>query len=56
MRKAGDNRKDWKIKAELWNNIQQDFNIVAMIDDRDQVVHIGRRLGYTMIQVNYGDF
>lgn len=56
MRAKGDNRKDWIIKAEFWAEIQKDYNIVAMFDDRDQVVRIGRRLGYSMFQVNYGDF
>ena len=56
MRPAGDYRKDWIIKAEFWADIQKNYNIVAMYDDRDQVVHVGRRLGYTMFQVAYGSF
>ncbi len=48
--------KDWEIKVDLWRDIQADYNIIALIDDRDQIVHIGRRLGFTVMQVNYGDF
>ena len=56
LRKTGDTRKDWMIKAEFWKEIQNTYNIVSLIDDRDQVVRIGRRLGYDVHQVNYGDF
>lgn len=56
MRKKGDNRKDWLVKTEIWRDIQDRYNIMMLIDDRDQVVHIARRLGYPTIQVSYGGF
>ena len=56
MRKEKDNRKDWIVKAEMWREIQKDYNIIAMIDDRDQVVRFARNMGFDVFQVNYGDF
>jgi predicted kinase len=56
MRAKGDKRKDWIIKAEFWAKIQETHNILLLVDDRDQVVHIARRFGYVVSQVNYGDF
>lgn len=56
MRKENDSRPDYIIKEELWAEIQKDYNIVAMVDDRQQVVDHARRLGFTVLQCNYGDF
>ncbi len=56
MRKTGDNRKDNIIKAELWREIQEKYNILAMFDDRNRVVDMARRLGYKVCQVAEGDF
>ena len=57
MRPSGTSElKDWEIKVNLWRNIQDDYNIIAMIDDRQQVCSVARRLGYTVAQVDYGDF
>lgn len=56
MRKAGDNRKDNIIKAELWKEIQKEYNIIAMFDDRNRVVDMGRKLGFKVLQVENGDF
>jgi len=56
MRKKGDYRKDWMVKAEMWEEIQKTHNIVMMIDDRAQVVDFARRLGYKVAQVDYGEF
>lgn len=57
IRPAGDSRKDYLIKEEIYrNHIQGRYNVQAVIDDRDQVVHMWRQLGMTVMQVDYGDF
>jgi len=57
IRPAGDNRKDYDIKEEIYNkHIKGRFNVLGVFDDRDQVVHVWRHLGLTTLQVNYGDF
>lgn len=56
MRKPDDNRPDYVIKQEFWEEISDKYNVLFMVDDRDQVVHHARRLGFTVLQVDYGDF
>jgi len=57
IRPEGDSRKDTLIKEEIYNNyIKGKFNVMGVFDDRDQVVHMWRQLGLTVLQVNYGDF
>jgi len=56
MREKGDHRKDLIVKAEMWEKIQKDYNIIGMIDDRTQVVEFARRLGFKVYQCNEGDF
>lgn len=56
MRKAGDARKDYLVKMEFWKEIQRDYNIQCLIDDRHQVVSMGRKLGLTVLQVSDGNF
>lgn len=57
IRPAGDNRKDYLIKEEIYrNDIEGKFNVLGVFDDRDQVVHVWRHLGLTCFQVDYGDF
>jgi len=57
IRPEGDSRKDTLIKEEIYNNhIKGKFNVMGVIDDRDQVVHMWRQLGLTVLQVNYGSF
>ena len=56
MRKKGDNRKDSIVKEEIWNEIEKEYNIICMFDDRDQVVEHARSLGYTVAQVAEGNF
>lgn len=51
-----DSRKDYIIKEEFWRDISTRYNIFAQVDDRDQVVHHGRRLGMKVLQVYYGNF
>jgi len=47
---------DYLIKERLWRHINKDFNIIALYDDRDQVVKHGRKLGMTVFQVAEGNF
>jgi hypothetical protein len=56
MRATGDRRKDWIVKAEMWEQIQKKYNILGMVDDRAQVVDFARRLGYKVFQVDAGEF
>lgn len=56
MRPVGDKRKDVEVKREMFEKIKDDYAIVAVFDDRDQVVEGWRQLGLKCYQVNYGDF
>lgn len=56
MRKEKDNRKDSIIKEEFWKYLTDKYYIVTMFDDRNQVVDHARNLGFSVFQVNYGDF
>lgn len=56
FRADGVTEKDWMTKERMWADISTRYNIVAIYDDRDQVVDHARDLGYTVYQVNYGDF
>lgn len=57
MRPAGDNRADNVVKLELFNqHIRNNFDIHFVLDDRDQVVEMWRKLGLTCLQVAPGDF
>ena len=57
MRNLGDRRKDSIIKRELYEvNVKGLYNVLFVLDDRDQVVDMWRRLGLTCLQVEYGAF
>lgn len=58
MRAAGDNRPDYIIKSELYReHVLNKLNVIAVFDDRDQVVHMWRKHhGLTVFQVDYGNF
>lgn len=52
-----DNRKDTIVKEEFYNNyIKDKYNVIAIFDDRSQIVDLWRSLGLTCLQVAYGDF
>ena len=52
-----DNRKDIIIKKELYDNhIKGKFNVLAVFDDRKQVVEMWRSLGILALHVDSGDF
>ncbi len=57
MRAEGDMRKDDIVKYELFNeNVRDKYHVKYVLDDRDQVVAMWRKLGLPTFQVNYGDF
>jgi len=57
MRADGDSRGDDTVKAELFDaHVRGRFNVRMVLDDRDRVVALWRRMGLACWQVNYGDF
>lgn len=57
MRAAGDNRSDDVVKAELFDaHVRDRFAVRFVLDDRDRVVALWRRMGLKCWQVNYGNF
>lgn len=57
MRKNNDMRPDYVVKSEIFmDNIDQQYNVLGVFDDRDCVVKMWRDFGITCFQVNYGDF
>lgn len=51
MRENKDQRKDYVIKEEFWGDILKKYFIVAMVDDRRQVIDHARKLGFTVFDV-----
>ena len=57
MRKTDDFRKDAIIKEEIYQNeIEGKYNVLLILDDRDQVVNFWREKGLTCFQVAPGNF
>lgn len=57
MRPVGDTRKDSIVKRELFDeHVRGKYNVVAVFDDRNQVVNLWRSLGLRCYQVADGDF
>lgn len=57
MRSDGDNRPDNLVKADLFDeHVRENFDVKFVLDDRDQVVDMWRRMGLTCLQVAPGDF
>jgi predicted kinase len=57
MRPAEDRRGDDIVKGELFDaHVRGRFNVRMVLDDRDRVVALWRRIGLTCWQVNYGNF
>lgn len=57
MRAVGDTRKDSVVKLELFDrHIRDRLHVVAVFDDRRQVVDMWRSLGLTVFQVAEGQF
>ena len=57
MRGTGDTRKDFIVKQEMYEGeIKGKYNVLFVLDDRNQVVEMWRNLGLTCLQVAEGDF
>jgi len=57
LRRAGDSRKDFVVKKELFDlHIKDTYEIEFVLDDRDQSVAFWRGLGFTCLQVAPGNF
>lgn len=57
MRPVGDTRPDSVVKAEIFDReIRHRYRVVAVFDDRNQVVRMWRQLGLAVFQVADGDF
>ena len=57
MRAEGDKRKDSIIKEEMYReHVEGKYNVLFVLDDRNQVVELWRRLGLTCLQVAEGGF
>lgn len=57
MRVAGDKRKDWVIKTDLFDqHVRDKYNVRFVLDDRSQVVRAWRQMGLTCLQVADGEF
>jgi len=57
MRRVDDDRKDSIVKQEMFDAyVRGKYNVLFVVDDRDQVVKMWRDQGITCLQVNYGDF
>lgn len=57
MRPEEDMRKDAIVKREIFDqNIDKRYNVLWVLDDRDQVVSMWRELGLTCLQVAEGKF
>lgn len=55
MRPKGDNRPDTEIKEELfWKHIADNYNVIAVVDDRPQVVRMWIELGIPNV-ISVGD-
>lgn len=57
MRPEGDMRKDNVIKHELFNeHVRDNYDVKFVLDDRNQVVEMWRKMGLKCLQVEMGDF
>ncbi|MCW2942256.1 MAG: 5-hydroxyl kinase [Actinomycetia bacterium] len=57
MRPVGDSRKDSIVKSELFDaQIREAYDVVCVLDDRNQVVEAWRAMGLTVLQVAEGNF
>ena len=56
IRPPGNVEKDSVVKKRIFEDISKRYEIIAVFDDRDQVVQMWRSLGLTCLQVDYGNF
>jgi len=56
LREKGNKEKDVVIKRRMYEQIENEYSIELVVEDRDQVVKMYRDLGLTCVQVDYGNF
>lgn len=57
MRAVGDQRKDSQVKLDLFDRyVRKMWDVIAVFDDRDQVIAAWRSIGLTVFQVAPGAF
>jgi hypothetical protein len=57
LRAVGDRRRDATVKHEIYrDHIMGRYEVLCVLEDRDQVVKLWRSLGLTCLQVAPGDF
>jgi hypothetical protein len=57
MRSNGDSRSDETVKEELFRrHVEPKYSVLGVLDDRDRVVKMWRRLGLVCFQVADGAF
>jgi len=57
MRPAANNEKDSLIKTQIYNQlIKDEYEILFVVDDRQQVVDSWRELGLVCLQCDVGDY
>jgi trehalose-6-phosphatase len=57
LRAVGDRRRDATVKHEIYrDHIHGRYEVLCVLEDRDQVVKLWRSLGLTCLQVAPGDF
>ena len=57
MRKAGDNRVDYVIKYEIFDqHIRNKYNVLGVFDDRSQVINMWRSINIRCYDVAGNDF
>ena len=57
MRKSKDMRKDAVVKKEIYDQqIKDNYSVLCVFDDRNQVVEMWREIGLKCLQVQEGDF
>lgn len=56
MRAITDTRADCLVKEDMWRRIVEANYITMMFDDRHQVVAHARAMGFTVSQVQFGEF
>lgn len=57
MRAKDDNRKDSIIKREIFDaHIKNNYRVMFILDDRDQVIEMWREMGLKVLQVEPGNF
>lgn len=57
LRKDTDFRKDVLYKKEIYEKyIEGKYDVLFVLEDRDQVVKMWREVGLTCLQVDYGNF